>query len=396
MKKILVLGSGFLQSFLIKKAKELGYYVLTIDRNPNAVGFKYADYYDVIDIVDQEACLKFALEHDVDGVVTAATDYGVLSAAYIAQEMNLPGINYEVAKLIKNKYEVRRVLNKYKIDDVKQFFEISNTTDLYKISAEIRFPVMVKPCDGSGSKAAKRVDTILDLKKACTDAISSSLIGKALIEDFISGKEYGIETFIYNKEVYILGILDKYMTEPPIYAELGHSMPSQLNSKQKVEDVVKKAIEVLGIDCGAVNMDVLITEDNHVCIVDIGVRMGGNLIGSHIIPKAREFDYIGNLIHSSVGNPVDMKMKATKVVVTRLLALKPGLVLSLPSFNKIEEREKVKIYHNLEEGSVIKEYRNNLDGHGYIVAEGDDLEEVKNRCDSVKRIIDLNIERVIS
>ena len=39
-------------------------------------------------------------------------------------------------------------------------------------------------------------------------------------------------------------------------------------------------------------MDVLVTKDNRICIVDIGARMGGNLIGSHIIPLGTGIDYI--------------------------------------------------------------------------------------------------------
>ena len=54
MKTILVIGAGFLQSFVIKRAKDMGYRVLAIDRNPKSVGFKYANEYGVIDIVDQK------------------------------------------------------------------------------------------------------------------------------------------------------------------------------------------------------------------------------------------------------------------------------------------------------------------------------------------------------
>lgn len=38
MKKILIIGAGFLQDFVIKKAKEMGYYVLAVDGNPLAIG----------------------------------------------------------------------------------------------------------------------------------------------------------------------------------------------------------------------------------------------------------------------------------------------------------------------------------------------------------------------
>ena len=103
MKKLLMLGGGFLQNFVILKARELGYCVHVLDANPNAVGFGSADYYAVINIVDEGACLAYAREHEIDGVLAAATDYSVLSMSRIACEMGIPGINYESAKIIKNK-----------------------------------------------------------------------------------------------------------------------------------------------------------------------------------------------------------------------------------------------------------------------------------------------------
>ena len=39
MKKLLMLGGGFLQNFVIKKAREMGYYVFCLDADPNALGF---------------------------------------------------------------------------------------------------------------------------------------------------------------------------------------------------------------------------------------------------------------------------------------------------------------------------------------------------------------------
>ena len=53
MKKILIIGAGFLQSFVIRKAKEMGYETLTVDADPNAVGFRYADKYEIINSYSQ-------------------------------------------------------------------------------------------------------------------------------------------------------------------------------------------------------------------------------------------------------------------------------------------------------------------------------------------------------
>ncbi len=394
MKKILIIGAGFLQSFVIRKAKEMGYYTIAIDKNPNSIGFLYADEYGVVDIVDQDACLIFAREKCVDGVMTAATDYGVLSAAYIAQQMSLPGLKYETAKIIKNKFLVRRILFENEVDDISQFFEISNTNDIEKIVNRVRFPVMVKPCDGSGSRSARRVDSMSDLYSACKEAIGASSINRALIEDFIIGKEYGVEAFVFNGQVHVLGVLGKYMTDPPDYAELGHYMPSQLAIEDKVKETAQKAIKALGINFGAVNMDVLLTKDDRVFIVDVGSRMGGNLIGSHIIPLGAGVDYMGNLIRIAVGDPIEMISKDSKTnVVTRLLALTPGTVKKLPDFKAISEKYQVSIFHHLKVGSVIKEYHNNLDGCGYVLATSHDIKDAEMRVEESKKLIDLSIDR---
>jgi biotin carboxylase len=396
VKKLLVIGAGFLQSFVIKKAKKMGYHTITIDKNPNSIGFEYADEYKVVDIIDQEACLKYAISKDIDGVITAATDYGVLSSSFITHRMNLPGLDYEVAQLIKNKYKVRRTLFDNNVDDISQYYEINNINMVDEIGVKMKFPVMVKPCDGSGSKATKRVDSLTELKAACDEAIKASLVGKALIEDFIEGTEFGVESFVYNNEVHVLGVMGKIMTNPPDYAELGHYFPNQLDLEveEMVKDVVRKAIKSLGINFGAVNMDVLITNDNRICIVDVGARMGGNLIGSHIIPIGTGVDYMGVLISTAVGESIELKFNSKGTsIVTRLLALKPGNVEKTPIFDEIKKECKVDIYHQLKVGTKIREYHNNLDGCGYVVSTSNDIQEATRRADMAKLLIDTGIVR---
>lgn len=394
VKKILIIGAGFLQSFVIRKAKELGYHTITIDKNPKAIGFEYADEYGVINIVNQEACLKYAQFKSIDGVMTAATDYGVLSAAYIAQKMNLPGLDYEVAKAIKSKYMIRRTLSENKVDNVSQYYEVGDNSEIPKIKDLLKYPVMVKPCDGSGSRAVKRVDSAIEFDCACLEAMKFSLIGKAVIENFIQGKEYGVESFVYKGEVYVLGVMGKHMTNPPDYTELGHCIASQLSIEEKVKEVVRKAIKVLGINFGAVNMDVLVTKDGHICIVDVGARMGGNLIGSHIIPLGIGIDYMGNLIRAAVHDSVNMKSKQSgRHVTTRILALTPGKVRSLPDFEQIKQQCKVDIYHHLKIGDIIREYHNNLDGCGYVVAIAEDIKEAERQAEKAKQLIDNRIGR---
>lgn len=385
MKKLLVIGAGFLQTFVIKKAKEMGYTVLAVDANPQAEGFAYADKYAVINIVDEQACLEYAKKEQIDGVLTAATDYGVLTASYIAQEMKLPGLKYSVAKMIKNKYHTRKCLFDNKVDDTEQAYEVSENTDILELQTRLHYPVMVKPCDGSGSRGASRVDNADELNAACELAIKASITHRATIETFIVGREYGAETLVVDGIPHVLAIMQKWMTEPPYYAELGHAIPNDLSeeTEKKARKCVENAIKALGVNFGSVNMDMLITPQGNVHIIDIGARMGGNLIGSHIIQAGTGIDYMAAMICNAVGDSVDLTTKTKKAVATRLLAFNDGVITTMPDMRKIEREYGVMIEHHMKLGDTVHEYHTNLDGCGYIVSIADNRNRAIEKAEKV-------------
>lgn len=394
MKKLLIIGAGFLQDFVIRKAKSMGYITLAVDADAHAIGFSHADRHAVINIVDREACLAYARREQIDGVLTAATDYGVLTAAYIAQEMGLRGIDYAAAQRIKNKYEVRRCLYEAGADDTGLSYQITGEEDIETTAAAIKYPVMVKPCDGSGSRGAAKVEDPTAFAQACRNAMDCSITKKATVEPFINGVEYGVESFVCDGETHVLAVMKKWMTEPPYYAELGHAVPSGLSAEieNKIRNCVAKAIRVLGINFGSVNMDLLLTAEGGVHIVDIGARMGGNLIGSHIIPLGTGVDYMGNMIRAAVGDKVDFTPGERTAVATRLLALTPGRVAALPDFEAYLDDHTI-IEHHLKIGDRINEYHTNLDGCGYVVCTADSMEGAADKAECIKRQIDREIER---
>lgn len=389
MKKLLVIGAGFLQDFVIQKAASMGYYTLAVDADPEAIGFTHAHKHAVINIVDEKACLEYAKQEQIDGVLTAATDYGVLTAAFIAERMRLPGLKYEVAQLIKNKYRVRKCLYEHHVDDTDQAFEVDVETDIEKLAHKLTYPVMVKPCDGSGSRGASRVDSAADLSNACQYAMSGSITHRAEIESFIDGTEYGAESLVINGEIHVLSIMKKWMTNPPYYAELGHAIPCGLpdDIERKAKNCVYNAIKALGINHGSVNMDMLITTDGKVYIVDIGARMGGNMIGPCIIPYGTGIDYVGAMIQNVVGDPVDLSVHEHKAVATKLLAFESGIVKKIPDMKALEDKYDVEIYHHMTCGMTVNEYHTNLDGCGYIVAKGKAVDEAENKASKVLEII---------
>ena len=122
--------------------------------------------------------------------------------------------------------------------------------------------------------------------------------------------------------------------------------------------------------------------------------MGGNLIGSHIIPMGTGIDYMANMIKAAMSDEVDFSPKnKPEPVATKLLALTPGVVSSLPNFDNIAAINSVTIEHHLHKGDSITPYRTNLDGCGYVVATGRDVYEAIDTARMVREIIDCTIIR---
>lgn len=394
MKKVLIVGGGPLQLPLIEKVKELGHQAICVDGNPNAVGFTIADRYKHINIVDQDACLEYAKDQGIDGVLTVATDYGVLTVAHIAEKMKLPGLSYHVAQMIKNKYLVSETLMRANVLKARQSYQISEIEQVEIIKGELEYPVIVKPIDGSGSRGITIVTASGELREATIEAINLSITKNALIETFIEGKEYGVEVFVDNSEIHVLAILDKVMTLPPDFAELGHAtVVDDIGLRKRIIDKVTEAIRVLEINMGSVNMDILVTDKN-IEIIDIGARAGGNLISSHIVPLSSGVDLYGNSIKVSLGEKADFTPNNNlNYIATRILNFRQGKVRKIHDIQEIYKLGYIKdIIFNIEEGSQVREYHNNLDSCGYIVVEGTSIEDAQRKALYIRDELEKKIE----
>ena len=393
MKKVLIFGAV---KHAIERAKELGYETIVVDQNPNLPTKDLADKFKCIPFENYKETLNFARDEQVDGIVNA-TEFAVLVSSYVANQMGLPGIDFEVAKIAKNKYEIRKKMLEYGITNVPQFFEIDSMKTLNNIKNNINFPVILKPASGLGSLNVYKVDSLEDLYDKILVVIEESFNKKALVETFIDGQEYGVETFVYNDKVNVLAIMKKNMTPLPYRSELGHQIPSELpiDIENKIEETVEKLIRVLDIKCSAVNFDLIVSKDNEIFIVDVGARMGGNSITSHIVPLSTGVDHVGNIIKYAMceGN-IKLEKIRKQCVVTRILDLDKGIIKALPDFNKyLEDDEIDEIFFEKKIGDKIEKYISDAQRCGLVILKGNDLEKLKIKANYIRDKINEDIVR---
>ena len=151
-KKIMILGASILQLPAIEKAKEMGLDVIAVDMNQEAVGFGVEGIKkEIISTIDIPAIVEAAKKHQIDGIMTLATDMPMRSVAAVAKEMNLVGIDADTALKATNKAEMRKALQEGGVP-IPKFYKVGNEEEYMEAVKNFTIPFIVKPADSSGSR----------------------------------------------------------------------------------------------------------------------------------------------------------------------------------------------------------------------------------------------------
>ena len=89
-KKLMLLGGIRYLLPAIETAHKHGCHVITVDYLPDNIAHQYSDEYHNVSIIDKDAVLKLAQSLQIDGILSYAVDPGVVTAAYVAEQMGLP------------------------------------------------------------------------------------------------------------------------------------------------------------------------------------------------------------------------------------------------------------------------------------------------------------------
>jgi biotin carboxylase len=360
MKQLLILGAGEMQIPIIQKAKQMGVYSIVADFDKDAPGLLFADEKAIVSTIDLLKVLDVAKEKKVDGILTTS-DFPVNVVANVSAQLNLNSMSVDVANLCTNKYLQREF---FKENGIKvPFFKlISNPDELKDIS---NFPVIIKPIDSSASRGVKKVHNTADLKTYYEKALSYSKQSKVIVEDFITGREFSVETFTQNHKTTIIAITEKLTKgeDKGFFVEDTHIIPARLNDIETklIQDQVLLAIKAMNINNCPTHTEVKLNE-NGATIIEMACRLGGDYITSDLVPLATGVDMLENLISISLGLSIDVLPKFNKVAAIQFLnsANYNTCVEFVNSKNDFIIRHEVKPFHNLE-------ITNSMERMGYII-----------------------------
>ncbi|WP_462371802.1 ATP-grasp domain-containing protein [Phascolarctobacterium succinatutens] len=310
MKKILLLGGSRYLLPVIKSAHELGLYVITCDYLPNNIAHKYSDEYVNVSIIDKEAVLEAAKKLEIDGIMSFATDPGVVTAAYVAEKLGLPyGGSYESVSILQDKGRFRRFLTEhnFNVPHAKSYEKLEDAlcdTELFT------WPVIVKPVDSAGSKGVTRVDDKNELRKAIEYALDFSHCDQFIIEDFIEKKGCSSDTDSFSIDGKLVATtfssqrFDLKSDNP--YAPMAYSWPSTFSRENEDEltSEVQRLLTLLDMQSSIYNIETREGVDGKAYIMEVSPRGGGNRL-AEMIRYASGIDMIKAAVQAAVGLPID-------------------------------------------------------------------------------------------
>lgn len=308
MKKLAIIGASYLQEPLIQKAKSMGIETHVFAWAANDVGEKSADYFYPISIIEKEQITQKCREIGIDGICTIASDLAVITVNYVANQLHLNANSMECTRLSTNKHLMREAFEKNG-DPSPRSILVEDVTDLSGIT--LQYPVIVKPLDRSGSRGITKLESAEGLREAIENAKEQGFEKKALVEEFASGQEYSVEFISWKGKHHFLAVTEKFTTGAPHFIETGHVEPARLSDEmcEQVKRVVSHALDSLQVTMGASHSEIKIDQDGNIRLIEIGGRMGGDYIGSHLVEWSTGVDFLENVICVALGQDINIVSK---------------------------------------------------------------------------------------
>lgn len=359
MKKLAIIGASYLQLPLVKKAKEMGIETHCFAWEDGAVCKDIADYFYPISILNQEKILEVCKKLNIDGITTIATDMAVPTISYVAEKLKLISNSSKTALIATNKGLMRHAFALAGCNSPKfAVFETKNNASL-----DFNLPVIVKPVDRSGSRGVSKIEIQSDLQQAIETAVDESFSKHVIVEEFIEGQEVSVESISWKGKHYILAITDKITTGNPNFVELAHHQPSSLSKEIqiKISQQTIFALNALEIQNGASHSEFKINNNGEVFVIEVGARMGGDFIGSHLVELSTGYDYLKAVIDVALNQFEEPILN--KNLFSGVYFLCEQTINLLPYFQKKNDFEIEKLIQNLE----LKKITNSNDRSGYLI-----------------------------
>lgn len=399
-KLIMIIAGTKWQIPLIKKIHETGHKVLVVNLYPDSPAFSYADYSEIVDILDKEACLKIAQKYNIDAVLSDECDIATPTIAYIAEKLDLIGISQKSASLYTNKHEMRLFGKKHGLN-TPDFALCSSIQDVKDFVSSNGLPIIIKPLDSNSSRGVFLINDESELEKRFDETLSYSHVSKKILaEQYINGTEFTIDGAVINNKHYSLAISEKkhYAHNPNIAYELFFTHKNENFDYELLRATNDKFVNLSKLENGSFTHAEYKYQNGKFYLIEIGARGGGNLISAEIVPIMTGFDNYEYLVNHALGTKipsVNFNNTSERCAVLYFFDTpgNGGVVKETMGTEILKKDSHVlKFELNFKKGDKIEKAKNDAARIGYFIAYEDSKEKLKSLINKIVNNFDVKYE----
>jgi biotin carboxylase len=388
----------------VRKAKELGLDVILL-QHKSKFEPEQARLADVVFLIDYQdwdlvsGLVEVIRESRGFAAALSMTDPGLEIAARINDRYGLPGTSFEAAHVLRDKLAMRERLASRGIPGPRAGL-VTDRQSLESFGAAHGYPFIVKPADLSGGFGVMRVsnaaDTdrawrrILSLRETGLDHGPGALfnVGRFMMEGYIDGPEYSVETFSFSGRHVIVAITEK-LVDDAHFAELGHALPARLTpeTERGIAAMVTDFLDAVGIADGPAHTELRVGPRGPT-VIESQNRAGGDRIRDLV-----QAVYGVDLMTYAVGWPFGLvselpeRPEPAGGACIRFLHAEPGRVTSVDGFAELRTRPDVIAAESLVGiGDEVRPLRDNFDRLGLVAVTGPDTGAAVSLCDKLTSV----------
>lgn len=275
MKRAIVLAGGLPQVELINKLKMRGYYTILVDYAESPLAENAADKFYKESTLDIPKVIDITKEEKADIIITCCTDQALATVAVVANKFNLPCyIDEKTGWFVTDKEYMKDTFSEYGIPTAQYTITENSLIDI-----SLRYPLVVKPVDCNSSKGVTRIDRAEELCKSIDKAIDYSRVKKAVIEEYIEGREISVDAFCIEGKVIILSTsYSEKIDNGQGFVIWKGTYPAVTDEKKMTEisEIASKIAEAFKLkNCPLLIQ--LIENENGLNVIEFSARTGGCL-----------------------------------------------------------------------------------------------------------------------
>jgi biotin carboxylase len=379
----------------IRKAKALGLKVLAIDADAEAEGFADADRVLNLPLNEEDKILAALAEMKVDlrGAVSFCSDAGVPLAARIRERFDLPGARPDVCCRLVNKALQRNLWVQHGVPGPR--VQVVETPQAAMAAIDLfGFPLIIKPADSSGSRGVTKLESPQDdLHDAVDRAFQHSRSAQVLLESYMHGTEFTVETFSVRGTHHVLAVTEKKKVEGTrgtVARELA-TPQRPFEVVDRIADVVVRAYTALGYEDGPGHAEVMLMHDDSVGLVEVAGRGGGFLVFDSLVPAVSGIDIARCTAMQAVGMDVGPLVPRSNAAVLRFFPSRPGKLVAIRGLDVANALDGVEAGAIAAVGDCFGCAAADGDRLGWLLSQGETTTLAQQRADRAESLIEFEV-----